>query len=50
MTITDYVKRLIARDLERPTNAELIAEMRKAPGVMSASEIVEMIRQDRDSR
>lgn len=50
MTLTDYVKRLIAHDLERPTNAELIAEMRKAPGVMTAAEIVDMIRQDRDSR
>ena len=50
MTITDYVKRLIARDLERPPLDELLKELRSLPPVATASEIVDLIREDRDSR
>ena len=49
MTITDYVKKLIVRDLEKPTLAELAARVAKAPPVFTADEIVAIIRQDRES-
>jgi plasmid stability protein len=50
MTITDYVKELIATDLEKPTLRELTERLRKLPPVKAELPIVEAIREDRDSR
>lgn len=50
MTITDYLKRLIAADLAKPTLAEMVEELRKRPPVETSRSAAELIREDRDSR
>jgi plasmid stability protein len=50
MTITDYVKRLIATDLAKPTLAEMVEELRNRPPVETSRSAAELIREDRDSR
>jgi antitoxin FitA len=50
LSISDYVRRLVEYDLKKPTFAEMAERLKKLPPVSSTDEIVEMIRQDRDSR
>ncbi len=51
MTLTDFVKRLIEKELSRPSRAELAERLRKIPPVnISSEDIVATIRADRDSR
>ena len=50
MTITDYVKNLLDRDLNRPTNAEIVERLRKLPPVTGDFDTVKSVREDRDSR
>ena len=50
MTITDYVERLIDRDLERPTTAELIVRARKIAQTSIGTSSIDELRLDRDSR
>jgi antitoxin FitA len=50
MTITDYVKQLVDRDLERPTMAELIKRAKTFTQVDIGTSAVDYIREDRDTR
>jgi antitoxin FitA len=50
MTITDYVKQLVDRDLERPTMAELIKRAKNFTQVDIGTSSVDNVREDRDSR
>jgi plasmid stability protein len=51
MTITDYVKKLIAEDAAKPTLAEMTERLKKLPPVrVSTDDIVNIIRHDRDTR
>ena len=50
MTITDYVKRLIATDLAKPTLAEMAERLRKLPPAATSRSFVDYIRGDRESR
>jgi antitoxin FitA len=50
MTITDYVKRLLERDLERPSMNELVARAKKLSQVNIGSSSVDYVREDRDTR
>jgi antitoxin FitA len=50
MTITDYVKQLVDRDLERPTMAELIKRAKSFTQVDIGTSAVDYVREDRDSR
>jgi antitoxin FitA len=50
MTITDYVKRLVDKDLDRPTMTELVARAKKLSQVNIGTSSVDYIRDDRDSR
>jgi antitoxin FitA len=50
MTITDYVQGLIDKDLDRPSNAELVERLKKLPPVPGNLRTVEYIREDRDQR
>lgn len=50
MTITDYVKQLVDRDLERPTMAELIKRAKSLSQVDVGTTAVDYVREDRDSR
>lgn len=50
LTITDYVKRLIERELAKPSIQELYERLKtRTPAHLSPS-AAEMIRQDRDDR
>jgi antitoxin FitA len=50
MTLTDYVKKLIEADAEKPTLAELAERLKKLPPVkISSEEIVAIIRKGRDA-
>jgi plasmid stability protein len=50
LTITDYVTRLIARDLEKPTIREWLKMMERRPKVHLDPPPEVLIREDRDSR
>jgi antitoxin FitA len=51
LTLTDYVKQLLAAEVEKPTLAEMTARLKKMPPVnVTTEEIVAIIREDRDSR
>ena len=50
MTITDYVARLIARDLEKPSIRELFNKLQNTPKVTLDPPPEVLIREDRDSR
>jgi plasmid stability protein len=50
MTLTDYVARLIDRDLAKPSLAEMAARLRKRTPVVLDPPAWTIIRQDRDSR
>jgi antitoxin FitA len=50
MTITDYVKQLVDRDLERPTMAELIKRAKTFTQVDIGTSAVDYVREDRDTR
>jgi antitoxin FitA len=50
MTITDYVKQLVDRDLERPTMAELIKRAKTFIQVDIGTSAVDYVREDRDTR
>jgi antitoxin FitA len=50
MTITDYVKRLVESDLQRPTMADLVARAKKLAQINIGSSSVDIVREDRDSR
>jgi antitoxin FitA len=50
LTITDYVKQLVDRDLERPTMAELIKRAKSFTQVDIGTSAVDYVREDRDSR
>jgi antitoxin FitA len=50
MTLTDYVKKLIERDVEKPTLAEMAERLKKLPPVnITSDEIVAIIRESRDA-
>ena len=51
MSMSDYLKRLIERDLKRPDWASMARRMEAMePLDISSDEIVAMIREERDSR
>lgn len=50
MTITNYVKQLVERDLQRPTMAELMERAKSLPQVDIGTSATDYIREDRDSR
>jgi plasmid stability protein len=50
MTITDYVTRLITRDLEKPSIRELFNRLQNTPKVTLDPSPEVLIREDRDSR
>ncbi|MBY0423971.1 MAG: hypothetical protein K2Q06_16835 [Parvularculaceae bacterium] len=50
LSISDYLKRLIERDLRKPTWTEFDAKMRKLKPVAPAEPAAQMIRKERDSR
>ena len=50
LTITDYLKNLLDRDLDMPTHAELVARAKKLTQVDIGATAVDYVRQDRDSR
>lgn len=50
MTLTDYVARLIDRELAKPSLAEMAARLRKRAPVDFDKPAWEIIRQERDSR
>jgi antitoxin FitA len=51
MTLTDYLKRLLEQEVRRPTLKEWAERAAKLPPVaITNEEIVQSIREDRDSR
>lgn len=50
MSMSDYLKRLIERDLKRPSWDEIEARMKKMKPVMLDETTAEMVRRERDSR
>jgi len=50
MSMSDYLKRLIERDLKRPNWDEIEARMKKMKPVTLAETTAEMVRRERDSR
>ena len=50
MTITDYVKKLIAEDSAKPTLAEMAERLKKLPPVRTSVSSVDIIREERDAR
>jgi plasmid stability protein len=50
MTLSDYVKKLIERDLEKPSIKEWLAQLETQPRVHLDPPPEDLIRQDRDSR
>lgn len=50
LTLTDYVQRLLEREVARPTREELLARLERAPRVRLQPSAAEIIRRDRDSR
>lgn len=50
MTLSDYVKKLIERDLEQPSIKEWLAQLRTRPQVHLDPPPEDLIREDRDSR
>lgn len=51
MSMSDYLKRLIERDLKRPDWATMVRRMEAMePLDISSAEIVRMVREERDSR
>ena len=50
MTLTDYVARLIDRDLAKPSLSEMAARLRKRTPVEFETPAWEIIRQERDTR
>ncbi len=48
MTITDYVKMLVDRDIERPTHAELVERARRLVDANIGLSSVEEVRRHRD--
>ncbi len=51
MSMSDYLKRLIERDLNRPDWASIKARLAEtSPSGVSSDEIVRMVRDERDSR
>ncbi len=50
MSLSDYLKNEMQAIAAKPTLAEMAERLKKLPPVSSTEEIVEMIRQDRDSR
>ena len=50
LSMSDYLKRLIDRDLERPSWDEVKARMRKLTPLDLPETTAEMIRHERDSR
>jgi antitoxin FitA len=51
MTLTDYVKQLLQREVEKPTLAEMTERLKKLPPVkISGEDIVAAIREERESR
>jgi antitoxin FitA len=49
MTMTDYVKLLVDRDLERPTMAELVKRAKALTQIDIGNTSVDYVREDRDS-
>jgi antitoxin FitA len=49
LTITDYVKQLLDRDLERPSMKELVARARKLSQPAIGTSTVEELNADRES-
>ncbi|MEO0982277.1 MAG: hypothetical protein AAFX03_06460 [Pseudomonadota bacterium] len=50
LSMSDYLKRLIERDLKRPRWDEIKARMANMPSVELPESTAEMIRRERDSR
>lgn len=50
LSMTDYVKRLIERDLERPSWEDIEARMKSLPPLALPESTADMIRRERDSR
>jgi antitoxin FitA len=50
MTLTDYVKQVLEKEIQKPTLAEMAERLRKLPAVSTSEEIVAMIREVRDTR
>jgi antitoxin FitA len=50
ISMTDYVKALLERDLSKPSHAELIERAKKLTQVELGNTTVEFLREDRDNR
>jgi plasmid stability protein len=50
MTISDYLTRLIERDLARPTREDVFARLQSRASVRLSKTAAELIREERDSR
>jgi antitoxin FitA len=50
MTLSDYVMKELEKIAARPTHAEVYARLRSLPPVSVKSNIVDLIREDRDDR
>jgi plasmid stability protein len=50
LSISDYLKRMIARDLKRPSWADIEARMKKLAPIALPESTAEIIRRERDSR
>jgi plasmid stability protein len=50
LSISEYLKRLIDRDLKRPGWAEIEARMKRLTPIALPESTAEMIRRERDSR
>lgn len=50
LSMSDYLKRLIARDLDRPGWEEIAARLDALPPVALSETTAEMIRRERDRR
>lgn len=50
MTISDYLKKLIERDLSKPTREEVFARIQSREPVRLSKTAAELIRNERDSR
>ncbi len=50
LSMSEYLKRLIERDLKRPDWGAIEARMAKMPPITLTESVVDMVRRERDSR
>jgi plasmid stability protein len=50
LTLTDYIQRLLEREVAQPTRREILERLRRVPRVKIEPSAAALIRQERDSR